>query len=380
MDPVVTSRPTASDMTKHFVDGDVEVDVFLPDSRESGEGATPPCLVLVAGTGWLGGLTTPGFYPLNRMIARRATRTGYACALVFARHRCLTQTCGVEVLATIAAAAAAATRWPAAAALVILARRGLVDAARLEILARVLLPAWTCAAVALAAVAVCGALASRRRRAEDNERRRALVDDAVEDVRRAWRFVAARAEALGVDGARVVLGGYSSGAHLALLLALRLEAPPKAVVLVSGALLDVHEAFDAAWDEPVALDTVFRVGPFAAAVRGIINAFIDDILGTRSPGDRSRASLPADLAEDGATQARLRASKWQVSLCANELGGFQPFQRAFFDNGYAKLKGVLEAAGAPLVYREIRGNHWTLPLNIDEAFAALLPLALLDDE
>ena len=81
-------------MKQLFVDG-VEIDLFMPTRRA---GAAPPCLVLVAGTGWLGGLTKPGFLPLNRMVARHATGTGYACALVFCRHRCITETCGVEVL------------------------------------------------------------------------------------------------------------------------------------------------------------------------------------------------------------------------------------------------------------------------------------------
>ena len=169
------------------------------------------------------------------------------------------------------------------------------------------------------------------------------------------------------------LGGYSSGAQLALLLALRLAKPPRAVVLVSGALLDVDEGFHAAWDEPAPLE-LFRVGKFARAVKWIIDSFIDDILDTRSPADRARASLPADV---GA--ARLRASRWRVSLCANELAGFQPYQRAFFDHGFQRLTTLLRAADADLATCEIAGNHWTLPLHIDDAFAALLPRDLLDD-
>ena len=350
-------------MKQLFVDG-VEIDLFLPTRAA---GAAPPCLVLVAGTGWLGGLTKPGFLPLNRMVARHATGTGYACALVFCRHRCITETCGVEVLSGLGAAGALLGGWQAAAAASVVAGLGYAGVARALALAA---PAAAAAAAALAAVAMRGAAASRRRRAAA---RGDALERAVADAATAWAHVRARAADLGVDGGRLALGGYSSGAQLALLLALRLPAPPRAVVLVSGALLDVDEGFHAAWDEPAPVE-LFRVGKFARAVKWIIDSFIDDILDTRSPADRARASLPADV---GA--ARLRASRWRVSLCANELAGFQPYQRAFFDHGFQRLTTLLRAADADLATCEIAGNHWTLPLHIDDAFAALLPRDLLDD-
>lgn len=268
------------------------------------------------------------WYPLNRTIARRATRRNFAVALVFPRHRCVRHTIAVEVVFLILAALA--TRWRT-----------------------------PCLGVALAGLAA-SYLRRRFPRAGGAD-----VDRAVGDVGAAWRWLGTARLGLGL-GERRVLGGYSCGAHAALLYAVRCAAPPPAEVVLLSGVYDVGDAFHGAWAAPTgsALDGVLRCrfGHFLVA------EFMDDVTGARTADERRRASLPPD-----ARALRLAETAWRVAYCGAEFGGFEPFQSAFFTGGLARLLDALRAAGARVETRALRGNHWTLPRHLDAAFEALLP-------
>jgi hypothetical protein len=137
-------------------------------------------------------------------------------------------------------------------------------------------------------------------------------------------------------------------------------------VLISGTY-DVGDAFDDAWEKDVGFGDALCRNRF---LRFFARSLMDDVLGAYTPFERRRASLPRGGAR---LYAALRRTRWRIADCEAELGGFRPFQEAFFDAGLARLVNALDAARAGHVRRTLAGNHWTLPRHLDDAFAALLP-------
>ncbi|CAK0871248.1 unnamed protein product, partial [Prorocentrum cordatum] len=162
-------------------------------------------------------------------------------------------------------------------------------------------------------------------------------------------------ELLGSDG-RLVLCGYSSGGHVAALLALaQCEAGRKggprfdAVVLISG-LYDLR--------------TETLKGP-ARVVAPALNFVYRGILGLAGERERHEAS-PAALVRSG-QQGRLDAGcPWWVLSARRELLGLWPLEDAVF--GCSDFVDGLAAKGADVRRAECGYNHWLLVFSFD-AFA-----------
>lgn len=148
-------------------------------------------------------------------------------------------------------------------------------------------------------------------------------------------------EILRSDG-RLVLCGYSSGAHCAALYGLSEGAPDFSnVVLVSG----VYNLRTEAWSGS------------QRALTPLWHLVLKDALGVVSATERHM------LAPTSPTQKQLKG-EWYVLSARSELMGLHPFEDMLFDAG--PLCDILETQGAT-VKRVVCGlNHWLLLFSIED--------------
>mmetsp|Transcript_28557 Transcript_28557/g.51717 ORF Transcript_28557/g.51717 Transcript_28557/m.51717 type:complete len:378 (+) Transcript_28557:134-1267(+) len=165
------------------------------------------------------------------------------------------------------------------------------------------------------------------------------VQAAVDWARKNWRDLGDR---------RLVLCGYSSGAHVAALYGIaaceehrgKVE-PFEAVLLISG-IYDLRTASWTGWKRLLA---------------AIHNLLYGDIIGANSDTLREAASPVAVAHSTRATTLR-KDCPWWVLSATKELMGIQPFEHILFD--CAGLVNALQAKGATVRRAECGYNHWVL--------------------
>merc|ERR1712218_79512 len=147
---------------------------------------------------------------------------------------------------------------------------------------------------------------------------------------------------MGGSTGRLVLCGYSSGAHCASLYAMSEKASEfESVLLISG-IYDIHTDAWTGWMSYLA---------------PVINVLLKDIVGAVTPELREKLS-PVKMVE-----RRLDGMDWHVLNAESELLGIQPFQDLLFSSD--ALCEQLTSKGANVHRATCGHNHWLLIFSFD---------------